>query len=296
MASGQTVTPEGPGEQVEVTGITAVPVIGPLNNYRLSQTSIISGAFCSMTTSIAVFNLLDSAIDDEDVLGSSSTVGAIRWTTLHITPYDFTLLNPAHPHYAAMQIPTTSAALLIGRLEGPCGTVPCLAWGFDYVDSSGLTQHVLIPLAQVSEEVEDIADEVNGWFGPRSNATNPCDNDTYCYDTFKQRLATATTTFTQCVKDGAAPISIWNVACFVGCVPLLSGTPLLYAACVAACNGYVSTPGLIDVNTCSNALISEKASAKQSFCDCLNYKLQNCPAKAEPDLVGCKSSSQNPPR
>jgi hypothetical protein len=287
MASGQTVTPEGPGEEVEVTGVTAVPVVGPLNNYRLSQASILINAFCTTSSSITIFDLQSSAITEDDALGSSTTVGAVRWTTLHVSDYDLSQLDPSHPHFAALQAPTTHAALLIGRLEGTCGTVPCLAWGFDVLDANGNPKHILIPLVQISAQVEDIAEEVFGWFGPRQNSTNPCDSDTHCYDTYKQRLKDALDTFGACVKGGASPITLWNVGCFLGCVPLLTGTPLLYAACVAACNGVVSTPGVIDVNTCSNALTAEKASAKQSYCDCLTHKLQNCPDKAETDLVGC---------
>ena len=283
----QVVTDEPEEGSVEVTGITAVPVNSGLWYYRQAQAPVISGAFCTTPSDLAVFTLQSSAITDTDAIGTSSTFGAVRWASLHVSEYDRATLASSHPHYATMQASTTTTALLIGRLEGSCGTVACLAWGFDLVDSSGVPKHYLIPLKLVNSNIEDIVDEVNGLFGPRSNSSDPCSSGTYCHDTYRQRLSDALKVFADCLKDGAPPISIWNVGCFVGCVPLLAGTPILYAACVAACNGIVSAPGLIDTNTCANALENEKANAKQSYCACLAHKLQNCSQLAETDLVGC---------
>lgn len=85
------------------------------------------------------------------------------------------------------------------------------------------------------------------------------------------------------------PISIWNVACFVGrgVFLLAPPNPPAYFACAALCNAAVTGVGLIDYVTCDQALEAAKENAKASYCACLDHKLANCPDWAEVDLVGC---------
>lgn len=152
--------------------------------------------------------------------------------------------------------------------------------------------HYLIPLVRAPRVVYETALAVSGRSGIalRAVATDPCSGGLPCDDTYRQRLKDAMMTFTQCMKDSTPPISWRNVACFVGCVPLLSGTPLLYAACVVACNGIISGAGVIDATRCANELEAAKENAKASYCACLQYQLQHCPNMAEPEnptVGGC---------
>lgn len=95
--------------------------------------------------------------------------------------------------------------------------------------------------------------------------------------------------FTDKVKNSAPPLSWRNVACFVACAPLISGTPLLYAACVLGCNGVVAGAGAgTDIVTASNELEAAEEAAKQSYCTCLAWKQANCNSTYwETDVVGC---------
>jgi hypothetical protein len=283
-------TTDEPSEsQATVTGATAVPAAGSVLLYQMSQAPILSETFGISPPSLVIFMLESSAIDNTDAMGSASDVGIARWTSLHISPYDPTELSPTHPACATMQDPTTAAALLIGRMEGPYGVRACLAWAFDVADSGGVVVHYLIPLALVDAETEEIADLVFGWFGPRLWSTDPCSDDYYCDTVYRQRISNALEPgLFNCLKNSVPPLNIWNAACFVFCVPLLSGTPLLYLACAAACNmGVSGIPTGIDTVACMNQLKSDRDNAKQSYCSCLAYKLQHCPDFAEVDLVGC---------
>lgn len=263
-----------------------VPSGGNLNGYVISQAPIISQAFCEAPgDTLAVFKLSKSAILSNDQIDGGGAVGNLAWTTLHADEYDWWTLDPSHAYFAFVFQRNASAALLIGELKGTCGSVPSIALAFDVDDENGQRLHYLIPLVIAPDVVIDTARLVPGpsWMGLRAVAAGPCSGGTFCDDTYRQRMKTALNEFTQCMKGSVPPVSIWNVACFVGCVPLLSGTPIAYALCVAACNGIVSGAGVVDATTCANQLEAAKANAKASYCGCLQYQQQNCPQLAEPE-------------
>ena len=211
---------------------------------------------------------------------------------MHVDEYDWSQLDGSHPYATFIAQRNAVAALVIGELKGTCGISPCISLAFDVDDEVGERTHWLIPLVNAPPVVYETALLVAGrtGFALRAVAADPCSGGTPCDDTYRQRMKDALTTFTQCMKDSTPPISWRNVACFVGCVPLLSGTPLLYAACVAACNGIISGAGVIDATRCANELEAAKENAKASYCACLQYQQQHCPNMAEPEnptVGGC---------
>jgi hypothetical protein len=138
--------------------------------------------------------------------------------------------------------------------------------------------------------VYNAADAVAQWAGSLPQPWDPCSGETPCSDAYHKRLDEALSAFGQCMKDSAPPISLWNVACIVGCVPFLAASPLAYAACVVACNIGVTAVSVIDTSRCSNELENETEGAKASYCSCLDYQQQNCPGMAEPEdpsVGGC---------
>jgi hypothetical protein len=264
-----------------------VPSEGNLNGYVVSQAPVITEAFCEAPgDTLAVFKLSKSAILTNEQIDGGGAVGNLAWTTLHADEYDWWTLDPSHSYFAFVFQRNATAALLIGELKGTCGSVPSIALAFDVDDESGQRLHYLIPLVIAPEVVIDTARLVPGpsWMALRAVAAGPCSGGTFCDDTYRQRMKTALNEFTQCMKGLVPPVTISSVACLIGCLPLMTGTPLLYAACVAGCTAITSLPGTaVDLTTCSNELEAETATAKASYCACLQYQKQNCPQLAEPE-------------
>ena len=285
-----------PVKEATIEEVTEVPIVGSLDIYVSSQSPILAEAFCvSESDQLVVFQLSASAFVAGENVGGVGGPGEFSWTTLYASPYDFTQLPSTHCHREYLEAQRASAALLIGELKGSCGVSPCLALAFDVNDFSGRRMHYLIPLAQATPEV--YAEAVYDATHPRVPATrqwiaNPCGGDptgsgTYCNDTYRRRKQNGIDAFAQCMKDSVTPISLWNVGCFVGCVPLLAGTPIAYAICVAACEGILIVGELIDYSVCQSLLEAADENARLSHCSCLAYQRQHCPDWEEPDTVGC---------
>lgn len=276
-------------EEAPITGIasgTVAPVPIPANPYVAAQQPIIAEAFCGATyQGIVVFETVDSVLGAGESSANNATLGDVTWRTLHVNMYDWESAGPTLPYASFFESSNAEFALVIGELSGTCADVPCIALGFD-VDLDGGRHHYLIPLVHASEVVHLSALDAMGG-GDRSNSgTDPCSDDMYCNDTYRDRIKTALDSFTGCMKDSVPPVSIWNVACFVGCAPFLAGSPIAYALCVLGCNSGLALAYGIDYHTCADQLEAARDNALQSFCACLQYKQQNCPAMAEPDANG----------
>lgn len=282
-----------PVTKAAIDDVKEVPAEGSLSIYVASQAPIIAEAFCIQDyAQLAVFKLSKSAILAGQSVGGGGELGDLTWTSLYVSEYDFGELPAAHQYAQYIGESQAVAALIIGELKGTCGVSPCIALAFDVNDEQGQPMHHLIPLVQAPQDVYEAALVAAGssGFALLIAVANPCDGGTPCFDAYRQRISTALADFSQCMKDSVQPVSIWNVACFVGCVPLLSGTPIAYALCVIACNGIVSGAGVINLDTCSNELTAAKANAKASYCGCLQFQQQNCPNMAEPEaptVGGC---------
>ncbi|MBX9737765.1 MAG: hypothetical protein K2X32_12655 [Phycisphaerales bacterium] len=281
--AGVTLTPF---TQATLSDVKEVPPVGSLNGYLVSQAPVLSEAFCVENPGfLAIFKLSNSAITTTDAVSGGGAVGDVSWTTLHADEYDWGTLDPAHAYFGFIAERNATAALVIGELKGTCGIAPTIGLAFDVNDEAGQRLHYLIPLAIAPAVVIDTARLVPGVSvaGLRMAVSGPCSGGTFCDDTYRQRMKTALSAFTKCMKDHVQPVSIWNAACFIGCIPFLAGSPIAYALCALACNSVVSGPALIDLNTCSQELEAEKANAKASYCGCLQYQQQNCPQLAEPE-------------
>jgi hypothetical protein len=184
-------------------------------------------------------------------------------------------------------------SLTVGTLRGPMGSVDCLGMSFSAIDSVGVRRYRLVPVAAAPkgmvETLREYAVDLELGSGLKSGLTSlssqkvtDIDDYGYCHETYRKRLAKALKKFTKCMADNAPPISIWNVACFVACVPLLAGTPIAYAICVAACNAGVAAGTVIDTVTCVEQLKSARASALASYCWCIDNT-----SSGEIDIVGC---------
>jgi len=271
--------------------VKEVPAEGSLSGYVATQSLVIAEAFCIEGYSeLAVWKISKSAILSSETVDGGGAVGDLAWTTLHVDEYDWSLLDGSHPYSAFIGERNAVAALVVGELKGSCGTLPCISLAFDVDDGQGERSHFLIPLVKSPQVVHDTALLVAGrsMFALRAVAENPCSGGTSLYNTYRQRMKDALNAFTQCMKGTVPPVGIAVVACSVGCVPLLAGTPILYALCVAGCTAAVSLPGTaVDLTTCSNELDAAKANAKASYCAGRQYQATHCPNMAEPDAVGC---------
>lgn len=187
---------------------------------------------------------------------------------------------------ASLAALNAEAALLIGDFTGSCDTVPTIALYFSIDEGAGRS-HWLMPLVTAPPDVYDTAVAAAPVMIGESFGLDPCFSDTHCEDTYRQRLKDAIDAYGACMASSVPPVSIWNVACFVGCTPLLAATPIAYAICVAGCNLGVSAHGTITLVMCSGQLEAAKANALQSYCACLAYKDANCPDYAEVDIHGC---------
>lgn len=282
---------ETPVTKATLEEVKEVPAEGAMSVYVASQAPIIAAAFCIQDyAELAVFKLSKSAILAGESVGGGGGLGELTWTSLYVSEYDFNELPATHPYSEFIGQRQAAAALIIGELKGTCGVSPCIALAFDVNDEQGQPMHHLIPLAPVTPDVHDAALIASGRSGLALliAVENPCGGGTPCHNTYRQRLSAALAAMTQCMKGTVPPIGIAAVACIVGCVPLLSGTPILYALCVATCTAVVSLPGTaVDLTTCSNELEAAKANAKASYCACLQYQASHCPNMAESDAVGC---------
>jgi len=276
------------GSGTSVTDVGSIPPITHLGTYINSQAPILFTTFCvDNSAELWIFQLESSPLTDAPVDGSHGDVDLATWHTFYFYTYNW-IADGLDPTKAAeLEALNAEAALMIGDLEGPCGTSHTVALYFSIDDGVGSRLYYMIPLVEATTFLYDTAVTASPAMHDRSSYQNPCDSDTYCDDTYRGRLKDGLDGFVQCMSSSVPPVSLWNVACFVGCAPLLAGTPIAYAACAAACNAGVSGAGIINYSTCESQLQADKDNALQSYCSCLSYKEENCPGMTEVDIHGC---------
>ncbi|MCC6285921.1 MAG: hypothetical protein IT439_11595 [Phycisphaerales bacterium] len=278
---------EGELEAVAIEGVYEIPGTGPLAIYRDAQGPLIDTAFCTSNyDGLAIFEISDSAIDSADDVGGSTSLGVVVWTTYFSSLYSTDDLDPNHPAVSFFEDHDVAAALLIGRLEGTCDEVSCIAFAFDWTDDQDVRHHILIPLAEVLTETAAIALEFGGYQGPGAWQVDPCLDSSECLDLRERRIADALSAYAQCLKGLVPPVSLWHVGCFVLCAPFLAGTPAAYLTCLAAClAGVTVAPIPINLWECEQQLAFDKENADAGYCACLSYRAQNCPT-GETDQLG----------
>lgn len=191
--------------KAEVTEASDVP-LPPENTYTASQQPIMTEAFCLPTfAGLAVFQTDQSALSYGSTGGTNTTVGAVTWRTLHVSMYDWQGAGSSFSGAEFFTSHNVDMALLVGELKGPCATVPCIALAFD-LDDNDVRKHYLIPLVRATENLHYVAlTATHG--GTRAWATNPCDSDTFCEDTYRDRLKQVLATVTPSATTHTVTVS-----------------------------------------------------------------------------------------
>ena len=186
---------------------------------------------------------------------------------------------------------SAQAHLAVGTLSGPSGSVNMVAMYMSATDADGIQYNHLLPVGEASGQLIDSLTEMTAVAlqGPLFRAaTSPCDSLTHCHDLYRTRMSKALRDFASCMKGQVPPFSLCAVACFILCTPFLAGTPFAYGACVAACLAGCTAIGVIDWQTCEDAVETATADAESSYCLCIAWKKANCqPSDWETDIVGC---------
>lgn len=184
------------------------------------------------------------------------------------------------------------AHITVGTLAGPSGSSHAIGVVFSAVDASGVRSHALMPIAEVSADFAAMVTEASELVQmPLVQATkNPCASLTHCHDIYRPRVQAALDAYTDCMADQVVPFSWKHLLCIAACLPLMVGTPLLYAACIAGCWAAVTVTdaGLGIIAVCNATLEAALDSAKNAYCNCIAWKQANCQAQDwETDIVGC---------
>lgn len=292
MAQGTQSTGPVSATGVVSSPISPQPIYGALQPIVTHQQQIIQDIYCIEPAEQLWIFELDEAPDAQDGSSGSHTVAGIgTWTPRTVKEYSWTdgyLANELTQSELIDLISTQSRAwVLMGDLEGSCDSRTIMAVGLSRT-IEGTTKNYLIPVIIIPDVVADDLDLFLD-FGQlfRSTLTN-CDqcDDGCCHERYRSDMADAILDFKDRL-DADFPISWKNLACFVGCVPALAGTPLVYAACVAACNGVLTITSGVDLVDNTQQYKADKENAKIKYCGCRNWQQINCSGGAEPDVVGC---------
>ena len=274
-----------------VVGGVEVP-IPPQLQYGLiqpivdEQEVLIPQLFCvASSQSLWLFDLAASPFSGIDIAASSND-GVGSWTPVVVSQYDW-LAGYASGDINLDELldllsSSSDAALMIGILDGSCGSAYIIALGMSRV-VDGQQVHYLIPVMEVTAEVQELVELVPpGVVVTRSSSGDgdPCDLG-FCDQQYRTRISDALLDFADCAKSQVPPFSLRTLGCFVGCVPALAGTPLVYAACVSACTAVMAAAGVIDLTVCEAELTDANQNALASKSACLAWRAANCPGGLE---------------
>jgi len=259
-----------------------------------SQNVVTQRAFGSAYTGDFIAVKLDSEpVESGSVTGRGPANEAITWAAAFIGSEVFSQVTDM-PVEAAQQAAAQKAQahITVGTLSGPSGSSHAIGAVVSIVEASGARIHVLIPIAEVSAQFAALIAQASALVQmPLVQATkNPCASLTHCHDIYRPRVQTALDAFTACMADQVVPFSWKHLLCIAACLPLMVGTPLLYAACIAGCWAAVTVAdaGLGVMAVCKATLEDSLASAKNAYCNCIAWKQANCqPADWETDIMGC---------
>lgn len=281
-----------PTTNIVTTPISPQPFYGALQPIVDHQQQIIEDIYCTEHASqLWIFELDESPDASDGVSGSHATVGVGNWTPRTVEKYNWTegyLAGEISLNNLIDLLSTQSRGwVLIGDLEGSCGTKTIMALGLSrYID--GTTKNYLIPVIAIPEVVADDFDLLLDFGILTRTIPANCDqcDDGCCYERYRKDIADAILDFKSRLKSDF-PISWKNLACFLGCTPTLAATPFVYAICVAACNGAVTAIGGANLVNNTQQYEMDRENAKIKYCTCRNWQASNCSGGAEPDLVGC---------
>lgn len=182
--------------------------------------------------------------------------------------------------WATIDSHSVTAFHAIGLLSGPEGEVTVAGIYHTAIDETDTVIHNFVPIVELPMTTGvlllDAHARLEGFVGAaQATGNNPCQIS--CYDTYRAREAAALQEFQKCMAANAPPFGICSALCIVACIPALSGTPLLYGACLTACFAGCGGVSAIDVSRCNSKLESQIETAEESYCACLAWKERNCP-------------------
>lgn len=258
-----------------------------------SQGVVTQRAFGSAYSDVLIAIKLDSEpVELGSVTGSGPADESVTWATAFIGSEVFSSVEDMSVE-EAQQVANlrAQAHITVGTLTGPSGSSHAIGAVVSVVDD-GIRHHVLIPIAEVSAEFAAlIAEATEVVQMPLVQATrNPCASLTHCHDIYRPRVQKALNEYTACMADQVVPFSWKHLLCLAACLPLMVGTPWLYAACVAGCWAavVVADAGLGIIAVCNANLEFALENAKSAYCNCIAWKQANCqPGDWETDVVGC---------
>jgi hypothetical protein len=258
-----------------------------------SQAVVTQRAFGSAYSDVLIALKLDSEpVELGLVTGSGPADESITWTTAFIGSEVFSQVDDMSVE-EAQQVANlrAQAHITVGTLSGPSGSSHAIGVVVSAVEG-GVRSHALIPIAEVSAEFAALIAEATELVQmPLVQATrNPCASITHCHDIYRPRVQKALNEYTACMADQVVPFSWKHLLCLAACLPLMLGTPLLYAACVAGCWAVVvvADAGLAIIAVCNANLEFALENAKSAYCNCIAWKEANCQfGDWETDIVGC---------
>lgn len=261
---------------------------------KAKQSAVRNSAFgTTYSDEFIRLSLAERPEDSQQTVAFGPSGEPVSWTTAYLGPEMISAAGAGE--LTAQQIQDLDAIraqahLIVGTLDGPNGQVDVIALYHSATDENGTQYHHLVPIGEASPTLVNQLNEMVAVVqsGPIVTSKSPCDSPTHCHDLYRQRIADALNEFKDCMADQVPPLSLCGAACFVLCAPFLAGTPLAYAACVAACLAGCSAIDVIDYATCENALEAAVENAESSYCLCIAWKEANCqPSDWEVDIVDC---------
>lgn len=292
-----------PAPSSTVKGGVAIPSpSGPIPDTALgliqqAQSPTLSAIFCGDTGSYTwMLELNNSPTEFVPIHYGTGDDPSSTWTTYVVKNYDW-IDAYAQGEIDFDQLTTLindnlSAKLLIGSLQGPCGSATMTALYLSWKDDQNITQHGLIPVFEsppaVYEAIDILLDESSGAIATLVE-TEDCDvcDPGCCHQRYRVRISDALNDYNGEVAENVKPIGLAAGACFVLCAKWAWASPAVTAGCILGCTTGVAVGGVINKNTASNDLNFKKETAQQSYCLCIEYKETHC-AFPEIDLVGCE--------
>lgn len=232
-------------------------------------------------------------VESGSVTGRGPANEVVTWAAAFISSEVFSQVTDM-PVEAAQQAADQKAQayITVGTLNGPTGASHAIGAVVSIVEASGTRIHVLIPIAEVSAQFVALIAQASALVQmPLVQATkNPCASLAHCHEIYRPRLADALSQFAACMADQVVPFTWKHLLCITACLPLMVGTPLLYAACIAGCWAMVTVAdtGLGYLAVCKVNLEFSLANANSAYCNCIAWKQMNCQSPDwETDIVGC---------
>lgn len=298
----RTPEPSTGGGQATATNIHVspeqpAPLYGWLQPIVPAQKQLIQDTYCvNSQNRIWLFELDSDPSTGVAIPSQNPTFGIGAWTPLVTDEYIWTegvLVGDISINTLMSMLSMQGKAwMMLGELSGTCGSRMIAAIGLSAVVNDE-PKHYLLPLVGLPEVVQDdLYEFYDELIATRALPVDcfDCFTTNCCEQRYRLMMSDALRDFGRRIKPQFS-ITWKNAACMVACVPLLSGTPLLYFACAAGCTALIdTTPTLINLNVNTDILEEDESQAAASYCLCLQWKVSNCaPNWHEDDVLpgGC---------